>query len=364
MKFVFLSSHAHYVLDPNEKKTSGGAELQVALLALELARRGHDVTIISGDQGQEDGVIHQGVKTRTGGRFHTGKLLDAATALPVVFCRIWEEKPDFVALLGWTTWLFFLLVPRRVFRYALVFICGLDSEVNGEFRRTNPVRGCFFEYAVRHSDFRFAMSLYQAQHFRAAGQACGFYRNLVLPRAEPWQNNKTYDFLWVSRCQPIKQPHLFLDLVDRLPDRSFCMICPDEDKELWQAVSRRSATLSNLEFHRSVPYHQIQSFYDRAAVFVNTSSCEGYPNSFIQAGLGRSAILSLTVDPDGLLGTMGAGICTRGDFVAFCDAAHLLMSSPDRLHSLQDRAERCIAEWHDNESNVSAFLAGLGRIST
>ena len=108
MKFLFLSSYAHLVLDPEAKQTSGGAELQVALLASELAKRGHQVTIIGGDNGQPADRILQGVRLRIGGKFHTGRLLDTLRALPLVLRIAAEEKPDYTLILGWTTWLFFL----------------------------------------------------------------------------------------------------------------------------------------------------------------------------------------------------------------------------------------------------------------
>ncbi len=47
MKFLFLSGHAHLALDPFAQQASGGAELQVALLSLELVSRGHDVIIFA-----------------------------------------------------------------------------------------------------------------------------------------------------------------------------------------------------------------------------------------------------------------------------------------------------------------------------
>jgi hypothetical protein len=55
MNFFFLSSHAHYALDRSATRVSGGAELQVALLAKELAIRGHEAVIVGGDTGQQDG---------------------------------------------------------------------------------------------------------------------------------------------------------------------------------------------------------------------------------------------------------------------------------------------------------------------
>ena len=60
MKLLFLSSYAHLALDPAETRVSGGAELQVALMARELAARGHDCVLVCGDHGQADDRTLQG----------------------------------------------------------------------------------------------------------------------------------------------------------------------------------------------------------------------------------------------------------------------------------------------------------------
>jgi len=278
MKFCFLSSYAHLALDPASHRVSGGAELQVALLARELVKRGHDAVIIGGDELQRDGLTFDGVLTRTGGRFHTGGLFDTARAVPRVRQVLREERPDAVLILGWTTWLYLLHRARPV-DYRLVFICGLDTEVNGEFRRENPLRGAFFEAGVRGAEVRLAMSEDQAGQFARQGLSHGLYRNLILPRAFPRTAVKDVDLLWIARCQPIKRPHLFLDLAERVPEARCRMICPREDEGLWESVAERARGIENLEFIERVPYREVQAHYDAAKVFVNTSTFEGWPNS-------------------------------------------------------------------------------------
>jgi glycosyltransferase involved in cell wall biosynthesis len=358
MKFLFLSSHAHFVLDPTCAFVSGGAELQVALLARELAARKHSVVVVGGDTGQRDGVVFDSVRTRVGGKFQTGALFDTARGVPQVLRILREEQPDWVLILGWTTWLF-LLWLARLGRYRLGFICGLDTEVNGEFRRQYPVRGALLEFAIRRANQRFAMSLYQQEQFARMGQTCGFYRNLVLDRFQKRGEQKSVDLLWVARCQPIKQPHKFLDLVESVPDRRCEMICPAEDQKLFASVQTRAAKLPNLRFLNPVPYREIQQHYDHARILVNTSSFEGYPNSFIQAGLGYTAILSLNVDPDGVLEKFGAGWCAHGDSDQFKRLGSAALQSTEKLRSAQKSAARFVSDWHDNNKNVTAFLEGI-----
>lgn len=359
MKILFLSSHAHLVLEKSTTRVSGGAELQIALLARELMGRGIETVIAGGDTGQRDGVVHDGVKIRNGGKFQTGGLVDTVRALPRVYQILREERPDWVFLLGWTTWLWFVLQMRRALGFRLGFICGLDSEVNGEFRRENPVRGAAFEAAMRRCDIRFAMTGDQRRLFEANGMTCAFYRNLVLPREKPLTLEKTTDFLWVSRCQRVKRPQVFLDLVERLPGASFRMVCPREDVDLWESVQARAKGLANLDFVERVPYHEVQAVYDAAKVFVNTSEWEGWPNSFIQAGLGGTALLSLAVNPDRLFETFFPGRFVGGSFEMLVSAAQEMIREESALSGFQAGAARFVREMHDNQRETEAFLSGL-----
>ena len=219
MKFLFHSSFAHLALDPTETRVSGGAELQVALLARELVKRGHECVLVSGDHGQPDNRMLQGVRSRLGGKFQTGGLVDTLQALPVSFRVIEEERPDFTFIYGWTTWLFFLLWSRARKHTRIGFTCMLDTEVNGEFRRENPVRGALFERGIRAADVRYAITDYEVECFKRMGLDSTLYRPLVMPRTVPLSGVKDIDFLWIARCQPIKRPHLFLDLAEALLSR-------------------------------------------------------------------------------------------------------------------------------------------------
>lgn len=359
MKIFFLNSHAHRALDPDEKRVSGGSELQIALLAKELAQRGHEVIIAGGDTGQADRRVFDGVLTRTAGRFHTGGLVDTAAALPRVLGLLREHRPDHVAIIGWTAWLDILARLRPWFGYRLVYICSLDPEIDGSFGRTHGWKGRRFERGVRAADVRLAMSQHQSELFRRAGLTHGLYRNLIRPRREPRRVEKTVDLLWVARCQPIKRPHLFLDLAERLPAARCEMICPREDAALWDAVAARAAGVSNVVFRESVPYADIQGRYDAAQFLVSTSVAEGFPNNMIQAAQGEAGILSLEVDPDGFIGKFEAGFCAGGDFERLVSEAARLLSDRESAAAAGRGAARMVAEWLDNKANTAAFVRGL-----
>lgn len=359
MKILFFSSFAHLVLEKSQLRTSGGAELQVALLAKELALRGEEVVIAGGNVGQADQVLIDGVMTRTAGKFHTGRILEMIAAIPRVVRVIREERPEWIVVMGWTAWLFILWTLRPLLGYKLDFICALDSEISGEYRRENPIFGSLFEFAVRRSEARHSITKDQADVFGSRGMDCTFYRYLLVPRSAPRREGKSIDLLWVSRCHPIKRPHLFLDLVEALPEVRCRMICPPEDRELWKSVAARASKLPNLEFIEKVPYHEVQEHYDTAEIFVNTSTFEGFPNSFIQAGLGKTALLSMCVDPDGMIGIFGSGVLTGDSIEALGRDAKRILGDKQMLSLMQEGNFRMVAEWLDNSANVEKYLSGL-----
>lgn len=359
MKILFFSSFAHLVLEKSQSRTSGGAELQVALLAKELTLRGEQVVIAGGDVGQADRVMIDGVMTRNAGKFHTGRILEMLGAIPRVVRVLREEQPDWVVVMGWTAWLFILWALRPFLGYRLDFICALDSEINGEYCRENPIFGGLFEFAVRRCDARHSITQDQAGVFRKRGMDCTFYRYLLVPRSAPRKEEKTIDLLWVSRCHPIKRPHLFLDLAEALPEARCRMVCPCEDRGLWNSVADRASRIPNLEFIEKVPYHEVQEHYDAAEIFVNTSTFEGFPNSFIQAGLGHSALLSMCVDPDGMIGVFGSGVLSGDSKDLLIQRARQMLSDEGKLALMQGGSARMVNEWLDNPANVEKYLSGL-----
>jgi glycosyltransferase involved in cell wall biosynthesis len=361
VKFLFLSGHAHLALDPFSKRASGGAELQVALLSRALAARGHESVILAANTGQPDGIVWDGVRIRTGGAFNTGLPADVLRALPRLIGLLRAEQPDYVVVYGWTVWLYVLCLLRALASFRLVFVCALDAEIDGGFRRDNPLRGFLFERGMRRADGRFAITDNQVRLFRKKGMPCALTRLLLQDTkfAEPRQ--KSIDLLWVARCHPVKRPSMFLDLAERLPTARCQMICSKQDEPLWRSVRERASRIRNLDFLEAVPYREVQHHFNDANIFVNTSEHEGVPNTFIHSGLGRAAILSLAVDPDGMFGKFQAGICAAGDFEALVRAAAGMLANRQRLVAAQDECARFVREWHDNATNIEAFLAGLPR---
>lgn len=360
MKILFLSGYAHLALDPAAKQASGGAELQVALLAKELVQRGEEVVLVAAGQGNKQRLKQQGVVICDGGPFDTGKIGDLLRALPQIFSIIKQEKPDLIVIYGWTSLLYLLAKFRIWGRYKLLFVCALDSEIDGTFSQTTPWRRRLFQQGMKLSNARLAITERQAAFFRKQGMSCQVMRLLLQPQDTSHlkleKREKRVDLLWVARCHSVKQPMLFLDLAAHFPEMRCQMICSKQDEKLWREVKARAHTMPHVEFLEQVSYHDIQRHFDQAKIFVNTSSDEGVPNTFIHAGLGRAAIASLKVDPDEMFHVFQAGCCAGGEVEQLIKAVKQLLSDHKMLCHAQQEAWSFVQNWHSNEKNVEIFL--------
>jgi len=357
-RFLFLSGAAHRALDPNATQASGGAELQVALLSKELVKRGHEVTIAASGDDFPDRVRWDGIQIRSAGNYAEGGIKATLRSIQPVLAILREEKPDYVVVYGWTSWLALLCALKRD-RYKVIFVCALDGELDGTFREANPFRGRLFDWGIEKSDFRFGITDTQRQMFLARGLEAEVTRLLLKnPRATK-PVAKDIDLLWVARCQPVKQPGMFLDLAKSFPKASCCMICSPQNQALFDGISERAQKISNLNFLSNVPYSEIQSYFDRASVFVNTSSDEGVPNTFLHSGQGAAAIASLTVDPDGLIAKFGAGFCAGGDPDLLEKGISRLLHEPAVKSAASVGSRSFLSAWHNNDENVQAFLRPL-----
>ena len=115
MKICFISPKAYPIFNPKIKSVFGGSEVQLSLLAKELAKdKKLDVNIMVADYGQKDVEIYDDVKVWTSLNFQTNKLkqtfdffkvfnnidadiyvqrtLTAQSGLMTLYCRLKRKK--------------------------------------------------------------------------------------------------------------------------------------------------------------------------------------------------------------------------------------------------------------------------------
>lgn len=120
--------------------------------------------------------------------------------------------------------------------------------------------------------------------------------------------------LWVGKSDRIKCPDRMIELALRCPQVPVLMIMNRADAEVFETI--KASAPCNVTFVDSVAPEAMQAYFRRAFALVSTSKIEGFANSFLEAGACGTPILSLDVDPEGMLSEHKAGLLAEGDLDA------------------------------------------------
>lgn len=117
--------------------------------------------------------------------------------------------------------------------------------------------------------------------------------------------------LWVGRADgEHKRPQLVLELAARCPEVSFLMVLNPRDDVLEARI--RAEAPANVRIVDRIPFERMPAVMRGAAGLVNTSSLEGFPNTYLQAPASGTPVASLVVEGE-FLQRSQAGMCADGD---------------------------------------------------
>jgi glycosyltransferase involved in cell wall biosynthesis len=290
----------------------GGESIQHVLLARAWRDLGHDVSIIVHDEGQGarreiDGITAIAAHTRQGGipgfRFFYPRATRLLSALIAADAEIYYQSPA-GAYTGITAWFCRATGRRFIFRVAS------DSDCEKEHGRIQFWRDRkLYNYGLHRADVIAAQTEFQAQLLR---ENHGLESTVVNMMVEPPRAGvpvvKDIDVLWVSNLRALKRPELVLELARQLPHVRFTLAGgPMPGAETYfEDMMAAAAPLTNVSMLGPVRYAESGALFDRAKIFLNTSSIEGFPNTFLQAWIRGVPVVSF-FDPDSLVKRLQLG---------------------------------------------------------
>ncbi|HOK65958.1 MAG TPA: glycosyltransferase family 4 protein [Anaerohalosphaeraceae bacterium] len=339
----FVCPKAYGLFDPSVKTYYGGAEVDLYMLATELAKDpAFSVSFICADYGQPDEQVRENVRLLRGpdfrknaacsavrlwramkkadARFYLMKTASPGVPLVYAFCRSHGRK----------------FLYRTAHRY----------ECDGTYRAQHPVLGRLFVRALRRAAAVFAQN---EEDSRLLQQTAGV-ESVVIANghrlAEPGREERT-SVLWVGRSADFKYPERFLRLAEQFPQERFVMVCRQAagDRE-YDALRKEAESVPNLRFFPDVDFFELGRFFAAAKVFVNTSDAEGFPNTFIQAAAAGTAILSWQVNPDQFLTKYQCGLSCGGTMERLVQGLGFLLDR-QRYLEIGQNGLRYVRECHD-----------------
>jgi len=126
-------------------------------------------------------------------------------------------------------------------------------------------------------------------------------------------NKNTIHSIWVGRIIKIKSPEIYLELANSLPDYNFKMIGGTSygDEDYFEEIKKKAEKIGNLEFISNIPSKKIYKYYSEASILINTSSSEGFPNTFLESWANYTPIVSLNFDPDNIISKYTLGLHSK-----------------------------------------------------
>ena len=292
----------------------GGEEVQQTLLAKSLTNRGYKVSMVCADYGQKNESTHDNITVYNAFKFTAG--------FPVVryfyprFTGLWKAISNADADIYYVSCA--NMIVGLVALYAkyknkkVIFKVASDSDCDPKTLLIKYWRDKkLYEYGLTNTHKIFVQHDEQKRNLFKNYQLKSQVINMLV---EPCQNNYNYEerditVLWVNNIRGLKRPELFLALTQKIPGTTVHMIGGEVSghEGLYKETENASSKIDNVTFHGRVPYHEVNKFYEKAKVFVNTSDIEGFPNSYLQSWVRGVPVIAF-FDPGGLIKKEGLGV--------------------------------------------------------
>lgn len=312
-KICFVGIDNYPILNPLPGTShTGGASVQMTFLAKTFRDSGHQVSMITKDHGQPDGEVLDRIQVWKcfkkgagipGVRFIHPRVTSMLHALKKADADIYYQSCAGMAT-GMTAWHCQRFNKKFVYRVAHDTDCVPGKQII-RFWRDKKI----YEYGLKHADLIIAQTEKQRNSLKDFYGLESLRLNMMvgLPEASS-KEDKNIDILWVNNIRPFKRPELIFELASKLPAFRFVLIggpCSGQH-DYYKGIEAQANRYPNVDFLGPVPYTQVNRYFSRAKLFVNTSESEGFPNSFLQAWIRAIPVISF-FDPDALLATHGLG---------------------------------------------------------
>lgn len=356
----FISPKVYPLFNPDIQAIFGGAEVDVYMLATELAKdTDFAVSCIVADYGQPDEEFRERVRLLKSLDFAQNPLTGAR--------KIWRalKRADADVYLMKTA---SPGVPLgrcfcRKFDRRFVYRTAHEDECNGAYVKKHPLLGRLFIRSLKKADLVFAQNQSDARSLRSLYGI----ESLSIPNAHriPEMTNRDRKWiLWVGRSADFKHPERFLKLAKPFPQEQFVMICQKATDDMqYDSLRHNAQHIDNLTFLERVGFREIDAYFEQAKVFVNTSDAEGFANTFIQACKAATAILSYSVNPDGFLDDCRCGIACGGSEAQLAEQLQHLLAE-HRYIELGSNGRQYVKEHHDVTVLINRYKSYFKKITS
>ena len=370
-KICFFSLNSYYFFLNTSKFDAGGAELDMFLVGKELAlRKDFDISFIIEDFDQVDNVqTINGIKLYKSVKRGNKGIFQGIQSISMLWKVLREINADYYILSGATHYAGVIAYYCKLKNKQFIYRTAHLDDCNGKFVSENGLIGKIYEYGLKNASKILVSVKDHKKILTKKYKKIGHDKNTVfVPLAldfshESRQNSflEKESILWVARGTKWKNPKIFLDICSNFPDYKFIMIMPKQyyEVELFEQIKQSAKQISNLQFIDEVPFNEIQKYFDRALVFINTSEAEGFTFTLLQSGLGKTPVLYFKVNPDQIISNENIGYFAEGDLNKLNANLSKLLNDNLDWKSKSDNIHVYVKANHSIEKVIQTYINDL-----
>ncbi len=329
----------------------GGAEVQQTLIIRMLKDIGCEVSVMVHDLGQPDEVLTEDGTRLIKAYRSRRRLTDLVFPWTHPFWRAMKRaEADVFYQRATGTMTGVICMLCKLLGKPFVHATSIDLDLNGTKEAgLNPIKRIVYRYGIRNTTVVVVQTDQQdADLRRRFGRDGVIIRNTFALPAESSSRDPRF-VIWVGSFRDHKRPGMFVDLAERLPDHEFMMIGGPffRHPELFDQIKQRADEMPNIKLTGMVPFEEVGGYFDKAKVFVCTSTMEGFPNTFLQSWSRGIPVVS-TFDPDGTIKKHGVGRhCENLDEIV--EAVRELLADTEAYERTSSLALQYVKQNHSRE---------------
>jgi len=329
-----------FILGSNWEKTKGGSEYQVKLIIDYLKKyKNYDIYYIYTDR-------KYSVEEKNGVKYYTIPKRSKKIGKPYCldFFRVNKIlniiRPDIIYQRSGSAFTGIAAYYARKNNIKVIWHIAHQKEIE-RFKikwkdlssPLNCINGKFLEYGIKQADWILGQARYQNELLQKNyGRSC----DLVISNFQPVpkceiNKKKPIKVVWVANYKKWKRPEIFLKLAEKFKTQKgvkFIMIGRPKNTAWFDEIQNKSSEFSNFSYLGEKPIDEVNRILCKAHIFVNTSSYEGFPNTFIQAWMRQVPVISLNIDPDDFIKKKRIGYFSR-TFPQMVKDLQLLLDNPE-----------------------------------
>lgn len=365
VKICFVSLSSYSLLKGWDLKFAGGAEVQQVELAKQLSKEGYEISFVTYS---EKNVIEQidGIKIIPSYDRNKTKNISFLQKGLSIWKRLKEADADIYFYRSGSPGIVALFC--RLNQKKNLNSIASNAEVSGEILIKKHMFINFLLKILNWIDIKFSDQIISQNNFQKSQLKNRFNADSIIIKNAfdlSLQKKNLKDpiyILWIGSIYSVKQPELFLKITRYFPENKFIMIGGYEGLELYDKIKKLAENIPNLEFKGFLSRDDIYEYCKKAILLVNTSRTEGFPNVFLEAWMYFTPVISLNVDPDGVISRYKLGYHSK-IFNQMIEDIKFLLEHKDVRETMGRNARKYVESEHDIYKIVTKYVEILNRLT-